>query len=84
MPQYRTWRLRGTPDVLFYRVDERAQMILGTVDAKPQGGAVQTGAFPESLVLVETARVSAWLPPIPLAGVDCSSTLTVPEGATGG
>jgi plasmid stabilization system protein ParE len=26
-PQYRTWRLRGTPYVLFYRVDEAADTI---------------------------------------------------------
>ncbi len=27
MPQYRTWRLKGTPYFLFYRVDEEAGMI---------------------------------------------------------
>jgi plasmid stabilization system protein ParE len=26
-PRYRTWRLRGTPYVLFYRVDEAAETI---------------------------------------------------------
>jgi plasmid stabilization system protein ParE len=26
-PRYRTWRLRGTPYVLFYRVDEPAETI---------------------------------------------------------
>ena len=41
-PQYRTWRLRGTPYVLFYRVDEAAETILIVVAWSAMRGAGPT------------------------------------------
>lgn len=38
-PQYRTWRLLGTPYVLFYRVDQATETILITVAWSAMRGA---------------------------------------------
>ena len=41
-PQYRTWRLQGTPYVLFHRVDEAAETIFVVVAWSAMRGAGPT------------------------------------------